>query len=297
LLLEASYVGNLSRKLPGPNLSINQIPPEKMGPNATQRDRPFPQYSNVSLLFPTLGVVNYHALVLRLERRFSAGFGVLGTYTWSRFLNNTDDGGSALGDTGVYQDFYNRRRDYGPSSNDVPHRFTLSGVWELPVGARKRWLANHWARHVLGGWSLGVLGLLQSGSPFTVTTQTNTSNAFSAGGALRANLLRNPRLESDQRTLARWFDTEAFAQPAPFSFGDSGRGILRGDGTFTLDLSVLKNVPIGGRRLLQLRVEAFNALNHANFGLPGHTLGGPGFGIVSSAGPARSIQLGARFAF
>lgn len=294
LLLEASYLGNLSRKLPSPNLSINQIPPERMGQSASQRDRPFPQFSNVQVLFPTLGVANYHALVLRLERRFVGGFGVLGTYTWSRFLNNTDEGGSALGDTGVYSDFYSRQRDYGPSANDIPHRVTLSAVWELPVGHGK--LARHWSRHVLGGWSLGVLALAQSGSPFSVTTQTNTSNAFSAG-ALRADLLRDPRLDGDQRTLARWFDTEAFAQPAPFTFGNGGRGILRGDATFTVDLSVLKNVRIAGRRLLQLRVEAFNALNHPNFGLPGHTLGAPGFGIVSGAGPARTIQLGARFVF
>ncbi len=296
MLLDASYVGNLSRKLPSPNLSINQIPPERMGPAASQRDRPFPQFSNVSTLFPTLGVVNYHAFVLRLERRFASGVGVLASYTWSRFLNDTDEGGSALGDSGVYSDLYNRRRDYGPSSNDIPHRFTLSGVYELPVGRGKPLLAEHWLRHVFGGWSLGVLALAQAGPPFTVTTQTNTANAFSAG-ALRADVVRDPKLPKGQRTLARWFDAEAFAQPRPFAFGNGSRGILRGDGTFTVDLSVLKNVTLPKDKRLQLRVEMFNALNHPNFGLPGHSFGAPGFGVVSDAPSARTLQLGARLAF
>ncbi len=296
VVVDASYVGNLSRKLPGPNLSLNQIPPEKMGAAATQRDRPFPQFSGVTVLFPSLGVSNYHAGVLRVDKRFSHGFNVLSTYTWAKFLNNTDEGGSELGDTGVYSDFYNRDRDYGPSANDVRHRWTISSVWELPFGTGRKWMSTGWLAAVAGNWSLGVLGTLQSGAPFTVTTQTNTTNAFSAG-APRADLVGTPALPADERTLTRWFNTDAFAQPAPFRFGSAGRGILRGDGIIQFDVSVGKRVALGAQRTLQLRAELFNAFNHTNFGLPGHTFGGPGFGIVSSARAARTAQLGARFAF
>lgn len=295
-VVEVTYLGNLSRKLPSPNLSINQIPPEKMGAAATQRDRPFPQFSNVSVLFPTLGVTNYHAGVLRVEKRFSHGFNVLSTYTWAKFLNNTDEGGSDLGDTGVYSDLYHRSRDYGPSANDVRHRVTISSVWELPIGPRRRWLSSGWLAPVAGNWSLGLLGTLQSGAPFTVTTQTNTTNASSAGG-LRADLTGDPELPSSERTLTRWFNTDAFAQPAAFRFGTSGRGILRGDGIIRFDLLIGKNVSFGGNRTLQLRAELFNAFNHTDFGLPGHSFGGPGFGIVSSARAARTMQLGVRFAY
>jgi hypothetical protein len=97
--------------------------------------------------------------------------------------------------------------------------------------------------------------------------------------------------------LTRWFDTEAFAQPAPLTFGNSRRGILRGDGIVTFDLSLAKNVALGSSRTLQLRVEAFNAFNHPNFGLPGHTFGAPNFGVVSSASEGRTIQLGVRFVY
>jgi len=296
-VVELTYLGNLSRKLPSQNLSINQIAPEKMAAGLTQqRERPFPQFSNVTVLFPTLGVSNYHAGVLRVEKRFSHGFNVMSTYTWSKFLNNTDEGGANLGDPGVYSDVYNRSRDYGPSANDVRHRATFSSVWELPIGNGRRWLSSGWLAPVLGNWSLGLLGTLQSGAPFTVTTQTNSTNASSAG-ALRADLVGNPELSSGDRTLTRWFNTDAFAQPAPLRFGTSGRGILRGDGIVKFDLLIGKHVALGAQRTLQFRAELFNMFNHTNFGLPGHSFGGPGFGIVSSARAARTMQLGVRFAY
>jgi hypothetical protein len=102
--------------------------------------------------------------------------------------------------------------------------------------------------------------------------------------------------------MNRSFNTDAFAPPAPFTFGNSGRGILRGDGIINFDFSLAKNVALGpfdggksrSARFLQLRVELFNAFNHPNFGLPGHTFGAPDFGIVSSASGGRTVQLGMR---
>jgi hypothetical protein len=105
--------------------------------------------------------------------------------------------------------------------------------------------------------------------------------------------------------MNRSFNTDAFAPPAPFTFGNSGRGILRGDGIINFDFSLAKNVALGpfdggksrSARFLQLRVELFNAFNHPNFGLPGHTFGAPDFGIVSSASGGRTVQLGMRGIF
>ena len=296
VVVEAAYIGNQSRNLPGPNLPINQISPDRLGPGVTQRDRPFPQFSNVSRVLPTIGRSDYHAAMLRSEKRFARGFSLLATYTYARFLNDTDEGGANVGDVGVYSNQYDRAADYGPSGNDIRHRLTLSSVYEVPVGPGRRYLAGHWLGHVVGGWSIGVLGALQSGPPFSVTTQTNTTNAFSAG-AQRADLIGNPALPSDQRTLTRWFNTDAFAQPASFTFGNSGRGILRGDGIVNFDVSLAKNVSLTAQRVLQVRVELFNAFNHTNFGLPGHTFGGPDFGVVSNASGSRTVQLGVRFVF
>ena len=89
IVLELAYIGNVSRNLPGPNLSINQIPPDQLRPGATQRDRPFPQFAGVSIVLPPIGRSDYHAGTARVEKRFSHGFNFLATYTFARFLNDT----------------------------------------------------------------------------------------------------------------------------------------------------------------------------------------------------------------
>ncbi|MFN7935541.1 MAG: carboxypeptidase regulatory-like domain-containing protein [Bryobacteraceae bacterium] len=294
-VVEVSYVANLARKLAGTNLSINQIRPERLGPGVTQRDRPFPQFSDVSVVFPSLGVSSYHAGVVRLERRFNSGFNVLATYTFSKFLNNVDEGGSTLGaEGGSYSNLYNRRADWGPSENDVRSRFTFSSVYELPFGKQKRFAKSGVAAWVAGDWSLGGVITLQSGAPFNVTTQTNTTNAFSAG-ALRADVVGNPNL--NEPTIGRWFDTGMFRQPAVYAFGNQGMNILRADGRSVVNLSVLRNFGITEGLRAQLRGEFFNALNHPDYGVPGRVFGGPGFGVVNSATAARQIQVGLRMVF
>ena len=208
IMFEVGYIGNLSRKLASNNVSISQITPQKLAEIAArtdkvgrQADRPYPQFSNVTLVAPSFGISNYHALVVRVEKRFAAGFNFLSTYTWSKFLNDTDEGGAALGNEPNYANYYDRDSDYGPSGNDIRHRFTISSVYELPVGRGKRYLTKGALGMIAGNWSIGVLALMQTGPPTTVTTQTNTTNAFSAG-AQRADLLRDPNLDSSERTLA-----------------------------------------------------------------------------------------------
>ncbi len=145
ILAEIGYLGNLSRKLASDNLSINQIPPWILGPGFTGRQyRPYPQFTNVSLLAPSLGVSSYHAGIVKAQKRFSRGFNLLTTYTWSKFLDNCSGGGATLGDEGsTYSDFYNRRADWGPSENDIRHRWTFSSVYQLPFGKRRAYLRNH----------------------------------------------------------------------------------------------------------------------------------------------------------
>ncbi|MGH9846005.1 MAG: hypothetical protein ACREEM_45470 [Blastocatellia bacterium] len=116
--------------------------------------------------------------MLRGEKRFAAGFNFLTTYTWSKFLNDTDEGGNALGNEPSYANYYDRDSDYGPSGNDIRHRFTISSVYELPVGRGKRYLPKGPLGVIAGNWSVGLLALTQTGPPTTVTTQTNNTNAF-----------------------------------------------------------------------------------------------------------------------
>jgi hypothetical protein len=261
-----------------------------MGPGDTQRLRPFPQYSNVTWINPSIGKSSYHAGFVRVQKRFGGRFSLLAHYTRSRFK---DDGESQneYGSVGSYMDAYHRNLDWALSGTDVPNHLVVTVLYELPSFARDAYL-----HALLGGWKIGVLETVQSGPPFTVFTTANTTNAFPAG-PLRPDLVGAAVLASGDRTLARWFNTAAFANPAAFTFGTSPRSVLRGPGVVTTDLTLEKNVPVTGRVRADLRVEAYNLLNHTNFNIPGSTLGAADFGVISSARPARTVQLGLRLSF
>lgn len=273
----------------------DQVPPDRMGSGNAQVRRPFPHFNNVSILLPTLGVNNYHAGILRLEKRFSHGLSCLGSYTWARNIGNLDEA-AGFGDDQIYQDYYNRKLDKGPLTIDIVHRFIWSSVYDLPFGKGRRWLGTGVLSPVLGGWTVGAITTMQSGGPFTVTMQTNTTNAFSAGG-LRANVLRDPNLPAGERRLDRWFDTEAFQAPAPYTFGNAGRGIIRADGRVVFDFSINKNFNFGEKTYLQFRGELFNAFNHPDFSPPNHSMGSSGFGTITGATEPRTVQVGLRLVF
>lgn len=290
-VVELGYMANVSHHLTANDLTLNQVRPELMGAGDAQARRPFPQFSNVYWINPSIGDSSYHSGYVRLERRFNLGFSVLAHYTFSKFLDDVA-GADEYGDPGSYMDAYNRRLDKSLSGSHVPHRTVLTGLYQAPAFKTRpslvRWLA--------GSWQMGVLATMQSGAPFTVVTAANTTNAFTAG-SLRPNLLRDPRLAGAGQTLARWFDTAAFVPPAPFTFGNSPRAGLRGDGSQTVDATLSKEFPVTERYKVDLRGEFYNLLNHANFELPGHVLGAANFGSVLSARPARAIQFGLRVSF
>lgn len=297
ILLDWGYLGNLSRKLAGSNLNTNQIRPELVTTAASQALRPFPQFSQVTILAPAFGVSSYHAGSVRVEKRFSRGFNLLSTYTWSKTLDNVDSlSGNFGNETNSFSNFYNRRADWGPSEIDITHRVTFSSVYQIPIGKRRRYLKKNPARHVLGDWSIGTVFSQQTGGPITITTLTNNTFAFSAGPQ-RADIVRNPNLPNGQRGIFRWFDTEAFAQPAPGLFGNQGVGQVRGPGVVSWNASLIRTFPLGEGKLLHFRGEMQNLPNTPNFNLPGNQYEGPGYGIINAARPARQVQLGMRITF
>jgi Carboxypeptidase regulatory-like domain len=288
-VIEVGYIGNISRHLTANDFSLNQVPTALMGPGDTQALRPFPQFSNVTLINPSVGKSSYHGAFVRLEKRFSDGFSLLAHYTKSRFMDDVESA-NEYGVTGSYMDQYHRQLDWARSATDVPDHFVLTAMYEVPAFGRGAVGA------LLGGWRFSALETLQSGPPFTVITAANTTNAFPSG-ALRPDLVGNPELPSSERTLHHWFNTAAFVNPANFAFGNSPRSVLRGPGLATLDATVEKTIALGARMKFDVRAEAYNLLNRANFNIPGFTLGAADFGVISSARPARTIQLGARLSF
>ncbi|MFN0103196.1 MAG: carboxypeptidase regulatory-like domain-containing protein [Bryobacteraceae bacterium] len=289
LLFEAGYIANISHKLTANDFTLNQIRIEDAAPGNAQVRRPFPQFSNVTVINPPIGNSTYHAFTVKGERRYSSGLTFLAHYTFSKFIDDVQSF-SEFGNPGGYMDFYNRRLDKGLSGNDVPHRTLASAVYALP-GYQRRWL--QW---VAGGWRTGLIASMQSGAPFTVFNNTNDTNVFAAG-TIRANVAGTPALAEEERTLSRWFNTAAFAAPAPFRFGNSPRSVLRGPNIANIDLSLGKSFSITERWKTEFRGEFYNLLNHTNFGQPGPTRGTPAFGVISSAREARRIQLALRVTF
>jgi outer membrane receptor protein involved in Fe transport len=284
VLLELSYLGNVGHKLNGPSTSLNQVHPSLMGPGNAQIRRPFPQFGNVTSSTPMWGNSAYHGLNTKLEKRFARGLNFQANYTWAKFIDDVpasfEAGEVSLG----VQNLYDRRAERALSGNDVRHRLVWSSVYEFPRGQGP-------SAMIWGGWSLGLIVTLQQGSPYGLTTQTNTTNAFTPGPQ-RVNVLRSPELPESERTVNRWFDSTALAPPPQFTFGNAGRALLTGPGLANFDVSLLKNHRWAERYNVQFRFEAFNFFNRVNFEEPGRALGAANFGVISVARPARILQLG-----
>jgi hypothetical protein len=286
LLVEVGYIGNVSHHLTANDLTIDQVAPQLMGPGDAQSRRPFPQFSNVTWINPSIGNSTYHGGFVRAEKRFGGNFSFLAHYTFSKFLDDVESA-NEYGNTGSYMDAYNRRLDKGLSGSDVPHHLVLTLLYEV-----RQFKRNRAVNAVLGGWKVGLLETAQSGAPFTVITTANATNAFPAG-SLRPDLLHDPNLSSGQ-SITHWFDTTAFAAPAAFTFGNSPRSGLRGASLVTTDVTLEKSFHFTERWRFDLRSEFYNVLNHANFNVPGSTLGAADFGVVTSARPGRQVQLAGR---
>jgi hypothetical protein len=289
-MLELAYVGSQGRQmlLKG---DPNQAPPV-VGVTDSNVNRP---YAQIAPPLRTIGQVqsrgtlDYHALLVKFQRRFADNFSMLNSYTFGKAidLNSDNDGNVTL--TNVYDPQYNR----GPADYDITHSFTSSWIYEIP-----------WAREkVYGGWQLGGILLLRGGLPLTPAT---TTGVLSTGTGNRPNRICDGRL--DNPTIDRWFDTSCFVAPSDTTgtYGDSGRGVIRGPGSFNIDASLIKNTKIG-RYATEIRIEAFNVLNHPQFGNPNVTVGNAAYGTISSmlSNPScslcgtveRQVQLGVKVRF
>ena len=182
------------------------------------------------------------------------------------------------------------------------HRFVASYSYSLPFGKGQKYLAdNGWISTILSGWDTHGIVALQSGRPFTVALLSEIDNSGTGRSILgfgandRPNLIGNPELSNP--TTSQWFNTAAFAFPAPGTFGNAGRNILDGPGYQNVNASLVKNTLLKEGVNLQFRAEAFNLFNHPNFNLPDNFLGSPTFGRITSAREPRHIQFGLKLLF
>jgi hypothetical protein len=137
---------------------------------------------------------------------------------------------------------------------------------------------------------------LQSGVPIAVT-QTTNNNAFAGFGTQRPNLIGDAALPGNERSVARWFNTAAFATAPQFTLGTSSRNPVRGPGYRNLDLAIMRRVALSTTRALEIRGEVFNATNTPPLGAPNGVAGSAAFGTITTAGDPRVIQLAVKFHF
>jgi hypothetical protein len=264
--------------------------------NSGQLLLPFPQFTDVQNNNQSSGNMNYNSLQTKVERRFARGYTVLASYTWAK--NIGDVGERYWQGTGV-QNQYNLRAERGLSPIDIPHRLTLAYVWELPFGKGKTigGGAGRGLNLLIGGWQINGVTTFQSGTPLAIG---NPVNQLGFGAGTRpVNLGRSARLPESQRTPDRWFDTTVFAQPAPFTFGNTTRYSpdLRGPGINSWTTGFFKDASISERVFLQFRAEFFNLFNHPLWRAPGVTVDTPLFGRVTSKTGNRSGQLAMKVIF
>jgi hypothetical protein len=284
LMAELAYVGTSGNRLLTAS-NINAALPGATNPALRQ---PFgPALGEIRALSNSAHST-YHGLQSRVEKRFSGGIYFLGSYTWSKAIDNQSNGTDTAIASGQYpQDSRNPGADRGLSSFDRAQRFAGSVVWAIPHGRYS----------LLSGWQLSGVLAAQTGAPFSVLMACADINA--QGNNCRPNRRSSGALAADERSTGKWFDTTAFLIPVPQAFGNAGRNILRGPGSNTVDLGLSRSFVWGAveTRRLQVRGEFFNALNHTNFSLPVNSIDSPAFGAITSSARAREIQLGVRVEF
>lgn len=289
-LLRASYVGNLGRHLYGSGdqeyglLQLNN------------QDNPtYPQFGSIASINSGVNS-NYNGGQISISRRFTRGLTLFGNYTWAKALDDfgtTAPGNFALTNTCLCGRYF----DYGPSPDDVANAFKFNADYltpkvHLPALASK----------IVNGWEVSGIANWHGGTPFSAFS--GVDNSGSGIGADRADLLapsvgkavlNSGRSHSAQ--VNEWFDTSAFGPNAIGTYGDTGKGILRGPRYFDADIAAMKNTKLTEKVNLEFRAEFYNAFNNANFDKPDSQLTDSSFGQITSAEAPRIIQFGLKASF
>ncbi len=342
LTMDIAYVGSHGLHLPAASLNLNQLPVEYIdfarnhfaeygatspagffsaqvanpftgvitNPNSGLRSAtatrlqlltPFPQYTSVTDYRPHVGSLSYNGLQISMQKRFSKGISATSNYVWSKSIDTGGPGNNSGQGTSV-ENIYNIRLDRSISRFDVPHRFVLAGVWELPWFRKSKSFAP---RVFLKGWQVSGTSIWQRGTPVTIGTSSAISGNFATRRPDRV-AGSNADLGIDQaRQNAEngkpWFNTAAYLNPGEYRLGDSARTYsdLRRDNYRNINLSMARNFTIHEGIKLQLRTEFLNLLNQVVFGTPSTDVATPStFGLITTQGNTpRSLQAVLRITF
>jgi hypothetical protein len=285
-------------------------------PSVAQALLPFPQYcSAFSSADENAGSSTFHSFQAKFEKRFAEGSWFLGSYTFSKLISNADDVERIDSGSGGSFSPFERQRAKAISPSDVPHSFSGTIVYELPIGKGKRFLNSSRAiDKFVGGWEVTSIVKASSGIPFIIRSgQCNVPSQFRAACVPGLIPGANPfaqKLGSEFDPNKPLLNVNAFEQANGFDFytGVGSRTTnFRGFPYFGHDMSLLKNTKITEKIVFQLRGEFFNIWNAHHFVAGGawgqqrafvEDVSSPNFGMwTGSISPPRNIQLGAKVIF
>ncbi len=297
LMLGVGYVGSYNGRMEyagraaAPPVAAVDATGRRLLPKERDQLRPWPHITGSFTYENDIGMSRYNALQVKLQRRFANGFASMLSYTLSRTVDTSSgwfDAENGIGGRAQVQNYHDIDGARGLSSYDIPNLLTWAGVWEIAVPG------DTLAARLLSHWQVNWNLLARSGQPFTPTVGGDPANlGFSGYG--RANLVGDPKW--DHPTAAQWFNVAAFAIPIN-EFGNAKRNMLRAPAFWNVDLGVQRNISVSKNKTLELRLEAFNVLNHINLDDPNVSLSSTNVGrITGMSGRPRQLQLGLRLTY
>ena len=344
-LVDIAYAGSKGTHLPMHNQDLDQLPTQDLPTNAAQASAltalvpnpfygvmqsgnvsanptikagqlllPYPQFDDVGMAEPDDRDSIYHSLQLKVQKRFAAGAQILATYTLSKLIDNTNSEINwleAASPTWGDSNAYNIRSARSLDGFDVPQRFVLASVLDLPVGRGKKFLhnLNPIANKFVGGWGLNTIVTFQNGFPIIIG---GCPGALSSAGIPNSGCSLPTRVGNETMTsgsldqrLAHWFNPAVFTSgnPTVYNYGNDSRTEpnLRTDGAKNFDFAFFKNTKFGPDERLgvEFRAELFNAFNRVQFNPPNTSCcGGASFGQVTGQyNLPRIVQFALRFTF
>jgi len=281
--IQAAYSGNKGTRL-ARNLVANVPLP---GPDPVQPRRPNPEYGHFNILTGS-GAYTRNAFSLDAERRLADGISFKTGASWTLGMNDLNYGNPSNP----------RNLAAERARSETPARqFYLSYILDLPFGKGGRFLKDTqtWLQPIVAGWRLSGITHFQDGARFSVISAGDPNNDGVADD--RPDRRGSGVLEESKRSIDQWFAINDFAAPADYSYGNSGRNILTAPPYANWDLSVIKQTRIRDGRLVELRIELFNAFNQVNFEAPSPVFGTSVFGKIFGARRAREIEVALRYGF
>ena len=286
---------------------LNQAVPNVTGAKLSlQARRPISTFTGIEESIPA-GFLSFNGLETKLERRFTNGLYVLNSFTWSHAIDNASGHLDTPNGDNSRVNLANLNGERGQSAYNQPINETLTVVWDLPYGHGRRFGANAplWAQTLLGDWQITAINTDTSGQPVNLTYSEPAAQDVSDLLAYRPNVSGNPIAPANSRiktatSLNGYLNGTTVTVPTDVTtpYGNAARNSLRDFSFNQLDMGLHKGFRLWNEKsIIDIRGEAFNILNHVNYGAPDGNRSDGGFGNITSAFTPRVLQVAAKLSF